>query len=158
MIPRDFGSLEREKMVESGDRLSQGRTRWHALVADGGIWPASTLSPPAAGMFEGVGEYEPGSFHEILADVLPKAPADRVWPWVARATWIYACDRAVAEAFGPSELSAAAIIERIAQQAVKLAANLTDLSAMAMASPDRFGQRNVSDAKETLNKSALQGR
>ena len=100
--------------------------------------------PP--GMWEGMGEYDASTILPIIEDVLPKIRADRAWPWVARAIYVYETEVSTSAWYNASEPNADELGRRIAKQAGALSKSLTDLTWLTMRSPAEVGEENIGTA------------
>ena len=120
-------------------RMEKGKAAWRNLEDMGGIWPTFDADHTPAGILEGMGEYEPGAIIAIIKEALPKCSADRAWPWVARAIFIYENEVNSSELYHPGDISADTLVSRIAMQAKVLSKSLTDLAWLALRSGDEVG-------------------
>lgn len=132
-------------------RLKRGKAVWDTLHSSVGIWPACHVSPPPFGIWDGMGEYDPNAIQTLLKDALPKIAAERAWPWVARATFIYETERAIRDSYAPPEPNADILIKKIRRQADELWKSLIAINFLTIKSPEEVGRQHYDKAWQVQN-------
>ncbi|MEB0281660.1 hypothetical protein [Sphingomonas sp. 10B4] len=97
-------------------------------------------------MLEGLGEYDAAAVQAIVRDTMRRAPADRVWPWIARAIYRYEVELAADGFADLADPSADDLLEQVAKHAAALRHTLNRLSLLSLKSPAKVGKQNHANA------------
>lgn len=116
-------------------RLTRGKAAWDALGVTDRLWPPCGISPPPVGIWEGMGEYDADAVQAVVRDAMPNIPADKAWPWVARAIYCYDRERSVGAIGMLRDTNADILVQQVQKQAIALKQILHGLNFLAMRSP-----------------------
>lgn len=132
-------------------RLDRGKAAWEALKLAGGIWPPCSFDPPQVGIWDGMGEYDSDVVQKIVRDALPKIAAERAWPWVARAIFIYETERVIRDSYAPPEPNADLLIDQIRSHSDALWKSLIAVNFLTIKSPEEVGKPHFDKAGKVYN-------